>query len=240
LKIARTVNDVDYGAAVEDLLAISAVARELGVSPSTLRSWERRYRLVVAHRDERGQRLYDRWQLDTLRGVVAAMQSGCRARTAHENALALATCAVLLAPTKESPRLAREAVDALLGADCDARFRFNLRLVASELVKNAVLYGSGEETVALDLRLLPLGAELRVRNHGARLRLASLRGRRRNGGRGLEIVDALAEGLSIETGSRGTSVTALLLREPARSSSPPQATAGALRAPRRPAPDASG
>lgn len=220
LKTAGTVNDPCHGAAaadrVEDLLGISSVARELGVTPSTLRTWERRYQFVVAHRGEHGQRLYDRGQVEALQRVVAAMRSGCRARVAHERALALGSSSQRLSPTTDGPRLARQAVDVLLGPDCDERFRFNLRLVASELVKNAVLYGSASEAVVLELRLLPLGAELRVSNRGGRLRLASLRARRRGGGRGLEIIDALAAALAIETGSRGTSVTALLLREPAR------------------------
>lgn len=224
LKTVGTVNDDCHGAAgadrVEDLLGISSVARELGVTPSTLRTWERRYQFVVAHRGEQGQRLYDRGQVDALQRVVAAKRSGCRARVAHERALALGSSSQRLTPTSEGPRLARQAVDALLGSDCDQRFRFNLRLVASELVKNAVLYGSESEAVLLELRLLPLGAELRVRNRGGRLRLTSLRARRRGGGRGLEIVDALAAGLAIETGTRGTSVTALLLREPAQFAPP--------------------
>ena len=77
----------------------------------------------------------------------------------------------------------------------DDRFAFYLRLTASELVKNAVLYGSEREPIHLDLKLFQDWAELRVQNGGARLSMKSLREQRRQGGRGLEIVDALADAL---------------------------------------------
>ena len=50
-------------------------------------------------------------------------------------------------------------------------FSFNLRLVASELVKNAVLYGAETEEVDLELQLYPGWADIRVRNGGGRLRM---------------------------------------------------------------------
>jgi hypothetical protein len=44
--------------------------------------------------------------------------------------------------------------------------------------------------------------------------MRKLRTRRREGGRGLEIVDALADAWSIETGPLGTKVTVRLPTEP--------------------------
>ena len=53
----------------------------------------------------------------------------------------------------------------------------------------------------------PDWADLKVRNSGSRLRMKNLRRRRRDGGRGLEIVDALAEAWSIDSGPLGTAVS---------------------------------
>jgi DNA-binding transcriptional MerR regulator len=69
------------------LLGIGAVARELGVAPSTLRTWERRYHLVVPHRGGRGQRLYDPDQVIVLRRILALVRRGTRASAAHDLAL---------------------------------------------------------------------------------------------------------------------------------------------------------
>jgi hypothetical protein len=62
----------------------------------------------------------------------------------------------------------------------------------------------------MDTALFGDGAELRVHNGGGRLTLSMLRRRRRNGGRGLDIVDALADAWSIDTGPLGTTITVRL------------------------------
>ena len=151
------------------LQEIGAVARELGVAPSTLRTWERRYRLVVPHRGDHGQRLYDSDQIVTLRRVLAQLRRGARARAAHDLAVipkATRVARVRFEPTPGAPALARRAIDELLGDDGDTRFGFYLRLVASELVKNAVLYGSDREAIRMETKLFPDWAELRVQNGG--------------------------------------------------------------------------
>jgi anti-sigma regulatory factor (Ser/Thr protein kinase) len=102
------------------------------------------------------------------------------------------------------------AVEALLEENADKRFAFSLRLVASELIKNAVLYGSDTEPIRMGIRLFPDWAEMWVQNSGKRLSLTSLRTRRRQGGRGLEIVDALADAWSIDSGPSGTKITVRL------------------------------
>jgi DNA-binding transcriptional MerR regulator len=192
---------------------IGTVARELGVTPSTLRTWERRYNLVVPHRGARGQRLYDSDQIVVLRRVLAQVRRGVRARSAHDTAVApraTRTARLRLHPDREAPQLARAAVDELVAGCGHDRFGFYLRLVASELVKNAVLYGSPREPIRLEMSLFPNAAELRVQNAGGRLRMKSLRTRRQEGGRGLEIVDALAESWTIDTGPLGTRVSVRL------------------------------
>jgi DNA-binding transcriptional MerR regulator len=195
------------------LLEIGAVSRELGVAPDTLRSWERRYRLIVPHRGEHGQRLYDPDQVLTLRRVTTQIRRGHRARAAHDLAVTpgpLRTSRTRLEPCPQAPVLARRAVDALLEEQADTRFAFSLRLVASELVTNAVQYGSSGEPIQLDLKLFGDRAELQVQNRGSRLRIKNLRTKRPQAGRGLDIVDALADAWSIEAGPRGTKITVQL------------------------------
>jgi len=195
------------------LLEIGVVARELGVAPSTLRTWERRYRLVVPHRGTNGERLYDSEQIAVLRRVLSQVRRGARARSAHDAARSLQpirTSRLRIQPTLGAPSQARRVVDGLLDDVDDARFAFHLRLVASELVKNSVLYGSDREPIRLEIRLFQEFAELRVQNGGSPLSIKSLRTRRRDGGRGLEIIDALAESWSIDTGAFGTRITVRL------------------------------
>jgi len=201
------------------LLEIGAVARELGIAPSTLRSWERRYRTVVPRRGPNGQRLYARDQVLVLRDILAQTRLGVRAGAAHQAAgftAPLASSRARLTPSPQASLGARREVDRLLESvdgRLDERFAFNLRLVASELVKNAVVHGDGAQEIELEIELFADWAELRVRNGGVRLALRNLRAKRRPGGasgRGLEIIDALADGWTIDSGPIGTSITVRL------------------------------
>jgi DNA-binding transcriptional MerR regulator len=193
---------------------IGTVARELGINPSTLRTWERRYRSVVPHRGDRDQRLYDSEQIAMLRRVQAQVRRGARAGAAHRNAVSsrpIRMSRFTLETSHEAPMEARRAVDALLEDRVDDEFAFYLRLVASELVNNAVVYGRTREPIRVELQLFHSCADLCVLNAGSRLSIKRLRRRRRQeGGRGLEIVDALAEAWAIHTGPFGTKVTARL------------------------------
>jgi hypothetical protein len=195
------------------LLEIGTVARELGVAPSTLRSWERRYRIVVPRRGPNGQRLYDAEQVVLLRQILAQVQRGVRAGAAHlatKTPAMIATRRFRIESAAEAPLEARRSVDAIVDGTYNDAFVFNLRLVASELVKNAVLYGLDSAPVELELQLYPEWVDLRVRNEGGRLRMTNLRTRRSDGGRGLEIVDALSDAWSIDSGPRGTTITVRL------------------------------
>ncbi len=196
------------------LLEIGAVARELGVAPGTLRTWERRYRIVVPERGERGERLYDADQIMVLRRVRAEMRGGMRARAAHEHARTprpLKTAHVRLDPAPEAPARARRAVEGLVEGGSDERSAFYLRLVASELVKNAVLYGSDREPIRMELKLFPDCVEMRVQNGGTRCgasRSAQVyQTATARAGRGLEIIDVLAEAWSIDTCPTGNEIT---------------------------------
>jgi DNA-binding transcriptional MerR regulator len=65
------------------IYSIGALARMLGLSPATLRSWEERYGVVVPERSAGSQRLYSRDNLDQLRFVREQMQLGLSAADAH-------------------------------------------------------------------------------------------------------------------------------------------------------------
>jgi DNA-binding transcriptional MerR regulator len=67
----------------QSIYSIGALARMLGVTPGTLRSWEDRYGVVVPERSAGAQRLYSRDQLDQLRFVCQQMQHGLSAADAH-------------------------------------------------------------------------------------------------------------------------------------------------------------
>jgi DNA-binding transcriptional MerR regulator len=67
----------------QGIYSIGALARMLGISPTTLRSWEDRYGVVVPERSAGAQRLYSRDQLDQLRFVCRQMALGLSAADAH-------------------------------------------------------------------------------------------------------------------------------------------------------------
>jgi hypothetical protein len=197
----------------EALVEIGSVAREIGVTPSTLRSWERRYGVIEPHRGRRGERLYDAAQVEALRRIQTQIRLGARASAAHAAAVGgpeQQAIRVELPPGAEAPRLARLAVDAILESSPEQRFAFFARLVAVELVSNAVIHGRPAEPIALEIRLEPSSARLRVHNTGRALKLKELRTRTGPRGWGLEIVDALASSWTIESGPLGTTVTVCL------------------------------
>ena len=67
----------------QSIYSIGALARMLGVSPATLRSWEERYGVVVPDRSAGSQRLYSRDQLEQLHFVCQQMENGLSAGDAH-------------------------------------------------------------------------------------------------------------------------------------------------------------
>lgn len=63
-----------------ELLSVGRVADATGISPATLRIWERRYGVPVPVRLESGHRRYTAEQVAWLRQVAEALQRGHRAR----------------------------------------------------------------------------------------------------------------------------------------------------------------
>jgi DNA-binding transcriptional MerR regulator len=67
----------------QGVYSIGALARMLGLSPTTLRSWEDRYGVVVPERSAGSHRLYSRNHLEQLRFVCRQMELGLSAADAH-------------------------------------------------------------------------------------------------------------------------------------------------------------
>ncbi len=65
------------------IYSIGAVAKMLGVDTATLRAWEDRYGVVTPERTSGGQRVYSRDELEELRFLVTAIESGETAADAH-------------------------------------------------------------------------------------------------------------------------------------------------------------
>ena len=58
---------------------MSSVSDELGVSPSTLRTWERRYGLGPAQREAGERRRYQPEDVDRLRAMIHHVRAGMSA-----------------------------------------------------------------------------------------------------------------------------------------------------------------
>jgi DNA-binding transcriptional MerR regulator len=63
--------------------SIGAVARMLGVPPTTIRTWEERYGLIAPQRSPGGQRLFSRQQVEHLRFVKERLDAGMQPGDAH-------------------------------------------------------------------------------------------------------------------------------------------------------------
>jgi DNA-binding transcriptional MerR regulator len=65
------------------IYGIGAVARLLGMTPSTIRTWEERYGVVSPQRSPGGRRLYSRDEVDRLRFVKLKVDEGIQPADAH-------------------------------------------------------------------------------------------------------------------------------------------------------------
>jgi DNA-binding transcriptional MerR regulator len=65
------------------IYSIGAVARLLGVTPGTLRTWENRYGVISPTRSEGGRRLYSRDEVESLQFVKTKINEGIQAADAH-------------------------------------------------------------------------------------------------------------------------------------------------------------
>jgi anti-sigma regulatory factor (Ser/Thr protein kinase) len=119
---------------------------------------------------------------------------------------------VSLPSTPESVAEARRAVEALLSGESGSELSSTLKLVVSELMTNAITYGSAGGEISLGLTLYIEHAHVSIHNCGPALDMTQFRRRRRDGGRGLDIVARIVEGWGIETGPMGTTITARVRR----------------------------
>jgi DNA-binding transcriptional MerR regulator len=186
------------------VFTIGSAARLLRVPVATIRTWEKRYGLVVPARSNGGQRLYTREQLEQLRFVVARISEGMRPGEAYRllqqgSALSLD---VTLAATTRAPEAARRALEQLQ-AELSEEQHFNLRLLVSELVANAVRHAKGDEdaTLRVTARVGADRVHIEVSDQGDGFDWKARP--RSNGGRGLPLVAALADrwGLTFEGGT---------------------------------------
>ncbi len=66
------------------LYNLKAVINEVGLTPATLRAWERRYGLLKPHRSPGGHRLYSRRDIDLLKWLIDRQQEGLSISSAVE------------------------------------------------------------------------------------------------------------------------------------------------------------
>lgn len=90
------------------LYSIGVVSRMVGVPVSTLRTWEERYRLVIAVRSSGGQRRYTREQLSHLSFVVEQIEQGFSPGDSHRllaEQITLGSEPVAVRPAEERPEI---------------------------------------------------------------------------------------------------------------------------------------
>jgi len=182
---------------------IGSAARLLRVPVATIRTWEKRYGFVVPARSHGGQRLYTREQLEQLRFVVDRISEGLRPGEAYRLLQGRMTSLDVSFPaTLHAPEAARRAVDEF-AAELDEEQRFNLRLLVSELVANAVRHGHLHDgaTVRLSARKGPERIHVEVIDEGDGFAWGE--GSSPDGGRGLPLLAALADrwGLTFDGGT---------------------------------------
>ena len=125
------------------------------------------------------------------------------------------TISAVLDPVPASIANGRRAVDRLLDAEQPAdESRHRLWLIVSELLSNAIIHGSTNDPIRLELNLHRGRIKICVRNIGLGSNLTNLRRERSDGGRGLAIVAALSEQWSIDSSPARTTVTARVPLEP--------------------------
>ncbi len=93
------------------MFTIKAAAERVGVSPATLRAWERRYGLPSPARTEAGYRLYSPDDVRVLRRVADLVRGGTPASLAAEEALSRPTAPGPTPPDGATGELLRAAAD---------------------------------------------------------------------------------------------------------------------------------
>lgn len=109
---------------------------------------------------------------------------------------------------------ARREVRELLGQQHSGEITTDAELVVSELVANAVLHGAGQ--VTLDLRLLPEGVRIAVADEGSGTPTPVRAGIEHQHGRGVALVELLADSWGVaELPTGGKEVWCVLRSAPA-------------------------
>lgn len=91
---------------------VSSVSGELGVSPSTLRTWERRYGLGPIKREAGARRRYQPEDVERLRAMIGHVRAGLPAAEAAKRALSEEAL-----PTQPGPANASQLQDIAQGED---------------------------------------------------------------------------------------------------------------------------
>lgn len=194
------------------VFGIGSAARLLRVPAATIRTWERRYGAVVPTRTRGGHRVYSDEQMEQLRFVAARLAEGMRPAEAHRLLIATwgsepaadgaAELELDLPAVPEAPAAARRAIDDFAPDQPDG-FRFDLRLLVSELVGNSVRHSDGGEGATIRVRAARRDGRIQVQviDHGPGFDWT--RPTRSDGGRGLPLVAALADrwGLTFDGGT---------------------------------------
>lgn len=124
---------------------IRVVAHRTGLTPATIRAWERRYQAVDPARSDGGQRLYsdaDVEHLDTLRSLTELGRSiSSVAPLSRADAAALLTEDRRARPRSVAPP-ADDAIEALLGDALECVERFDEAGLEQLLMRAAVLLGA--------------------------------------------------------------------------------------------------
>lgn len=102
--------------------------------------------------------------------------------------------------TGEAPRLARQRLSEWVAADLDARELADAKLLASELVTNALTHGHGRIEIHAELDENHLMVDVTDQGKGFE-QMVREQDFDRVGGRGLHLVDALASRWGIHRGS---------------------------------------
>ena len=105
---------------------IQIVAKQTGLTPATLRAWEKRYSAIVPDRTESGRRLYSEELLGRLKLLSRLVREGYRiSDIAHLDLEGLSGLDRRLSPTESSYRASgsEETLKAAAIAACDWEVR---------------------------------------------------------------------------------------------------------------------
>src|SRR4051812_13187558 len=90
------------GYSVQTMYTIKQASRLTGVSEASLRAWERRYGVVVPHRNEAGYRLYDDQDLAAVSTMRRLVDAGWSPKEAGR-AISSGTAPTLVEPRVDPP-----------------------------------------------------------------------------------------------------------------------------------------